>query len=273
MPAMIRPMTRITTTTTTTDAQWIDLGRIAYQPALEMQRRVHAEVLAGDRPPTVLLLEHDPVITISRRDGAAAHLLVGEERLALEGVEVCRTDRGGDITYHGPGQLVVYPILPLDRLGLNLRRYVRLLERVVIETAAAFGVEAHRDECAVGVWVGGEKSRNTQCESPSEKALPHPSSPISHLPSPISHPSRKVAAIGVRVRRWVSMHGLALNVTTNLDHFQLIVPCGLPRPVTSLHRELGDRCPILPEVKDTLIQTFQHHLADSEAPGRAGASA
>lgn len=200
-----------------------DLGRMAYAAAFDLQQQIHADVLDGRRPPTVLLLEHDPVITVSRRDSAAANLLASPAQLQAAGVELCQTDRGGDITYHGPGQLVVYPIIPLERYRLNVRQYVHLLEGVIIETLAAFGVEAQRDACAVGVWVQ----------------------------------EAKIAAIGVRVRRWVTLHGLALNVTTDLSHFKLINPCGLSRPVTSLERLLGPACPSMPQVKARL----QHALA------------
>jgi lipoyl(octanoyl) transferase len=134
------------------------------------------------------------------------------------------TDRGGDITYHGPGQLVAYPILDLNHLNLRLHEYMRLLEGVVIEACATWGVEGHRDEGATGVWVRGEEGQ-----------------------------SAKVCAMGVRVRRWVSMHGLAINVSTDLNHFDLIVACGLAgRSVTSLKALLGEAAPGMDEVKSVL---------------------
>jgi len=208
-----------------------DLGSIGYADAFERQLAAHAEVLrwrdeaeAGEERPfgRVFLLEHDPpVVTVSKRPTAATNLLASPELLAHHGIEVQPTDRGGDITYHGPGQLVVYPILDLRRLKLNLHGYMRLLEQVAINVCAAFGVPAQRDPSATGVWVPQDAQR--------------PDAPSA------SHPDgAKVCALGVRIRRWVSMHGLALNVSTNLDHFALIVPCGLVgRPVTSLHAESG----------------------------------
>ncbi|QNN24414.1 lipoyl(octanoyl) transferase LipB [Planctomycetales bacterium ZRK34] len=208
--------------------QVIDLGRIAYAKAFDVQRQWHAQVLADEAPPTLLLLEHDPVITISRRDAAASHLIAGADTLAAMGVEVQPTDRGGDITYHGPGQLVVYPILPLQHFERNIRQYIRDLEKVIITTLGQYAIDSHRDAEAVGVWV-----------------------------DPVDGPSAKIAAIGVRVRRWVTMHGLALNVTTNLDHFDLIVPCGLHRPVTSMQQQLGDQCPPMQAVKDTMVAAFK----------------
>lgn len=200
----------------------VDLSRLRYVDAYERQLAAHAEVLADrerqPRPPRagiVLTVEHEPVITVSRRAAAASHVLATPELLARHGVEVAETDRGGDVTYHGPGQLVVYPILDLNLLRLGLHDYMRLLEQSVIDTCAAFGVAAERDPTATGVWVRGASGELA-----------------------------KVAAFGVRVRRWVSMHGLAINITTNMGHFGLIVPCGLVgRPVTSLERLLGAECP------------------------------
>ncbi len=204
-----------------------DLGRMAYEPAFERQRAAWQEVLnaresGGSLGGVILLVEHDPpVITLTRR--AAANLIATPEQLQRAGVVVAETDRGGDITYHGPGQLVVYPILDLARLKWNLHRYMRELEQAVIDACASWGVEGRRDPGATGVWVGeGEGA--------------------------------KICAMGVRVRRWITMHGLAINVTTDLSHFDLIVPCGLPgRPVTSLEKVLGARRPRLDEVKGAIV--------------------
>ena len=204
-----------------------------YAEALALQRSLQQQVIAArgaNRPRSVLLLvEHDPpVITISRRAAASSHLLASAETLAEAGVEACETDRGGDITYHGPGQLVVYPILDLNTLGLRLHGYMRWLEDRVLEVLAVFDIDGHRDKDATGVWVG-----------------------------PAGH-DRKVCALGVRVSRWVSMHGLALNVNPDLTHFDLIVPCGLHgRGVTSMRRELGESCPDMGRVKDAMISAFR----------------
>lgn len=230
----------------------IDLGRMAYAEAFEVQVRHHGEVLAGrereDAPiGRLLLVEHDPpVITVSRRPGARAHLVATDELLARHGVEVCETDRGGDITYHGPGQLVVYPIIDLNRVGggLGLHAYMRMLEGIVIDVCARFGVKAGRDPGATGVWVGEGISAKEQGRA--------------RLGEPALAPSqgaRKICAMGIRVRRWVTMHGLALNVATNPDHFALIVPCGLVgRAVTSLAQELGEACPSMDEVKGAMVE-------------------
>jgi lipoyl(octanoyl) transferase len=214
----------------------IDLGRMAYEPAYRTQVSYLDQALAARNagspvPGFLLLVEHDPVITISRRAGAAKHLIATPDLLAQRGVTVAETDRGGDITYHGPGQLVAYAILDLNALNLGLHAYMRLLEQAVIDTCAAFGVPTHRDPAATGVWTDKGDA--------------------------------KIAAMGVRVRRWISLHGLALNVTTNLPNFQLIVPCGLNRPVTSLQQELGPACPTMDQAKTTLQRSLTRLIEEA----------
>lgn len=215
------------------------LGRMSYADALALQReRHHALVEArggGGGPMSLLLVEHDPpVVTLTRRPGVSEHLLVDEAQLAAMGIQLAQTDRGGDITYHGPGQLVAYPILDLNVLDLRIHSYMRLLEVVVIRTLAAFGIQAMREEEATGVWVPAEEGR-----------------------------ARKIAALGVRLSRWCSMHGLAINVDPDLSHFDLIVPCGLvDRSVTSMRQELGSDCPTLEQVREQLVDQFMAVLDD-----------
>jgi len=227
-----------------------DVGDIDYESGMALQRETHEHVLASrdaNAPQpvgTVLFVEHvPPVITVSRRHGAQQHLLATPEQLTKAGVTIAQTDRGGDITYHGPGQLVAYPILDLNRLHLNLHAYLRFLEQVVIDVSQSFGVDAHRDQCATGVWVGGDPMATDANDQTS---------------TDVRQGGRKICAIGVRVRKWITMHGLALNITTNLEHFKLIVPCGLAgRPVTSLQRELGDAaCPSMTDAKRALAHAF-----------------
>ncbi len=223
----------------------VDLGRLSYADGCAAQTRAHAEVLAAREDPSptsrapgvILLVEHDPpVITVSRRPGARDNLLATPAMLASLGVEVAETDRGGDITYHGPGQLVVYPIVDLNALGWSLHRYMRELEGAVIRACARWGVEGRRDPSATGVWIGGAK----------------------------------VCAMGVRVRRWVTTHGLALNVAPDLGHFDLIVPCGLAgRPVTSLARELGDASPTMDVVKAAVVEELRAAMVGAPESPRA----
>jgi lipoyl(octanoyl) transferase len=234
-----------------------DLGRMAYGEAVALQRQLQGAVInrrkaeqAGRRRAGYLLLvEHDPpVITVSRRKGVRQHLTATEEQIQAAGVVVAETDRGGDITYHGPGQLVAYLIVDLNVLGLRIHGYMRMLEQVVIDTLERFGIAGHRDESATGVWVDCQDA-----ETPRRGEKAH------GLPSVGS--DAKICAMGVRISRWVSMHGLALNVTTNLDHFSLIIPCGLVgRSVTSMGRLLGDACPPMDEVKRVLAGKFKHAL-------------
>ena len=218
-----------------------DLGRLGYAEAYDLQERLNAEVLArrksGAEPAgELLLVEHDPVITVSRRPGAAGHVLKSEDRLREHGVSLAQTNRGGDVTYHGPGQLVAYPIFDLKRLGVGIHDHVCLLEESVIDILASFGVEGHRDPEATGVWVEHEGV------------------------------NAKICAIGIRVRRWVTLHGLAINVRPDLSHFDLIVPCGLHgRTVTSLERLLGDRAPSMDEVKQELANAMGVRLRDHGA--------
>lgn len=217
-----------------------------YAEALDVQRAHLDEVLAARQAgaPQVgrlLLVEHEPVITLTRRAETGGHLLADADTLDRAGVAVARTDRGGDITYHGPGQLVAYPILDLNVLRLRLVEYMRLLESVVIETVDQFGIAAHAEKGATGVWVD-----------------------LAVRPGAVDEPrAAKIAAMGVRVRRWVSMHGLALNVEPNLSHFDLIVPCGLPgRGVTSMRQLLGRGCPSMDSVKDALVASMSRAVAN-----------
>lgn len=221
------------------DLRVIDLGLREYAAAYQVQLMHHEEVLASRDSPIhlgyLLLVEHPPVVTISRRDAAKDHLLASPEFLATRGITVRETDRGGDITYHGPGQLVVYPILDLNHLKLGIHAYMRLLEESVIQTLGAYGVSGTRDATATGVWV------------------PH------------GEQLAKIAAMGVRVRRWVAMHGLSLNVSPDMGHYQHIVPCGLAgRPVTSMRDVLGAASPVMDSVKQTLVGELSRLIHEAE---------
>jgi lipoyl(octanoyl) transferase len=228
-----------------------DLGRMAYVPALALQRDTHQRVVDGSAPQTVMLVEHDAVITVSRRPDAHRHVLAETGRLAQLGIDLQTTDRGGDVTYHGPGQLVVYPILNLDPLGLNVGRYMRLLERAVADTVAAFGVQACLVKGATGVWADSRSS-----SSPGEGLLGD-----EELTGP-----RKLCALGVRVSRGVTMHGFALNVDPQMEHFETIVPCGLSGcGIASLKQILGDNTPTMPQVKDQIIVSLRRCLREVAA--------
>jgi len=197
------------------------LGRVPYARGLEVQERLVLERQKGLIPDQLLLLEHDPVFTLGR-NAQRENVLLPAEVLRERGFSVFETGRGGDVTFHGPGQLVAYPILDLSPDRRDVHRYVRDLEEVMIRTCADYGVEAGRVPGLTGTWVGREK----------------------------------IGAIGVRISRWVTSHGLALNVTTDLAPFDLIVPCGIrDRGPTSLERLLGRKV-ALDDVMDALARHF-----------------
>lgn len=206
----------------------LDLGVIGYEPCWKLQNDLAAAVAAGERPETLLLLEHPHTYTCGRR-GGRDHLLVSDEQLAREGITVLDVDRGGDITYHGPGQLVAYPVIDLHRQwgAIDYHAYLRLLEEALIGTLAYFSITASRVPGYSGVWAG--------------------------LPGR----EEKIAAIGVKVdARGITTHGIALNVATDLSFFHRIIPCGISdRGVTSMAVLLG-RAPDLSEVKAAFTEHF-----------------
>jgi len=194
---------------------------VSYRTMLECQRETREAVHRGDAPHTLFLLEHPPVITCGRQTDTA-NLLRSPEWLHAEGIEVAETDRGGDVTYHGPGQLVAYPILNLNVLRPSVGWYLRRLEDTLIGLLADYGIEGGRVEGLTGVWTGGAK----------------------------------IAAIGIGVREWVTFHGCALNIDPDLTHFGHIVPCGIAdKPVTSMREQLGN-VPLLTEVRGRFVQHF-----------------
>lgn len=188
-----------------------NIERISYTDALALQHRFHEYCVSGRISGMLLLLEHDPVITMGVKT-RQTNILASAQLLDAMGIQLVETDRGGDVTYHGPGQLVGYPILPLRGIGCDLHAYLRTLEQCIIDTLGEFGLEGRRNGPA-GVWVG----------------------------------DKKVCSIGIAVRKWVTYHGFALNVNPNLSHFSLINPCGLEASrITSMAELLSD----LPAIED-----------------------
>lgn len=202
-------------------AKW--LGRVPYKKCWDYQLALHAEVVSGKSPSTILLLEHEPVVTVGRH-GDSTNIYFTPEQLAAKGIDLHYVERGGDVTYHGPGQLVGYPLLNLKEMDISVAEYLRTLEESLISLLAAYGLETHREAGFTGVW----------------------------------HKHAKVTAIGIAVKRWVSFHGFALNVTTDLDYFKLINPCGLSRPVTSIKELTG----IEMDCK-TVAESYLEHFARS----------
>ncbi len=212
-------------------------GILPYTEALELQRRCLSQVLEEPREGSgfLILLQHEPVVTIGRR-GGMENVLASEARLALEGIELLHTNRGGDVTYHGPGQVVGYPIIPLDMHGRDVHLYLRRLESVLITTLADYGIRAGRVPGLTGVWVGDEK----------------------------------VTAIGIAISHWITYHGFALNVDPNLSHFELIRPCGIDgKGVTSISRLLGRKVDER-EVEERLILHFGEEFGFSRIEERQG---
>ncbi|HEY7911693.1 MAG TPA: lipoyl(octanoyl) transferase LipB [Blastocatellia bacterium] len=199
----LRPLTTDPRPLVSVAGHW--LGRVGYSEGLRLQERAVEQLRQGEASEQLFLLEHPPVFTLGR--GAnSANILATPEELRARAIEVHETGRGGDVTYHGPGQLVGYPVINLKPDRCDVHRYVRDLEEVLIRTVAEYGISAGRIPGLTGVWVGDEK----------------------------------LAAIGVRIARWVTSHGFALNVNTNLSYFQMIVPCGITdKGVTSMARLLG----------------------------------
>ena len=199
------------------------LGTVGYPEALAMQRALVEERRADRVPDLLLLLQHPAVITVGvKGDGGRSNVVATPERLSELGIAVEETGRGGDVTYHGPGQIVGYPIVDLRSDRQDVHRYVRDLEEVMIRTCAGYGLESGRIKGLTGTWIGAEK----------------------------------IGAIGVRISRWITSHGFAFNVSTRLDHFQLIVPCGISdRGVTSLEKATG-RTMAIEEVEDRMIGHF-----------------
>lgn len=205
-----------------------DLGRISYQEAWDYQQELLAQAIVikrhnRNRVSTdidwklqqhhLLFCDHPPVYTLGK-SGKKEHLLLNETELEEQGFEFFKINRGGDITYHGPGQVIAYPIFDLDEFFTDVHRYVRTLEEVVIRMLVEYGIAGGREEGYTGVWLAGNETQ----------------------------PKRKICAIGVHLSRWVTMHGFALNVQTDLGHFQNIVPCGIndsDKDVTSMEQELG----------------------------------
>ena len=229
--------------TSTEPARVLDLGLVDYEAALHLQTDLRDRRIAGDIPDTLLLLEHPPVITLGR-SGSMGNVLAPETELAERGIRLFHSNRGGDVTYHGPGQIVGYPILDLTFHGTDLRKHLWKLEDVLILALDGLGVKGRRRDGYTGVWVG----RN------------------------------KIASIGIHVKRWVTMHGFALNVAPDMEHLSLIHHCGITdAPMTSVEKALARPVPredVRLRIKNAFAQVFGLAYTDavaSRAPSRAKA--
>ena len=206
----------------------IDLGYMDYQSTWDLQKGYHKKVLNGDTTDTLLLVEHESVYTLGK-NANENHLL----QSAPEDAKIFHIERGGDITYHGPGQLVGYPILDLHRYNTSISWYMRRLEQVIIDTLNEYGIKAGVKEGLTGVWVGDEK----------------------------------IGAQGVRISRWVTMHGFALNVNTDLDYYSGIIPCGIfEYGVTSMEKIVGEKLN-MGKVKKSILKSFHQAFQNQEKAG------
>jgi lipoate-protein ligase B len=234
------------------------LGRRPYGEVLELQRAMAAERIAGARPDTLLLVEHDPVVTLGRST-KREHLLLNAQALAARGIELFDIERGGDVTFHGPGQLVGYPIIDLQQHRQDLHWYLRQVEQTLIDALATFGIAGGRVEKYTGVWV--EQAAGHGLQAADSNRDPQPAT---------RSPQRKIASIGVHARQWVTWHGFALNVSTDLSYFDCMVPCGISGvTMTSMERELK-RAVTVAEVSDQVIAAFERKFElQLVAPTRA----
>lgn len=218
--------------------KYLDPGRVSYEEGLAIQNFIHKSLTNSKKneltndglDQTLILCEHTPVYTLGK-SGKLDNLLYSEEELVSEGIEYFNTNRGGDITYHGPGQIVGYPIIDMDFFYHDVHRYVRDIEEVIIRSLSGIGIESFRVEGLTGVWVNGKLE--------------------GHI--------NKICAIGIHMSRWVTLHGFALNVNTDLQYFKGIIPCGISesnKSVTSISEELG-RIIDISEVKEIIIKKFE----------------
>ena len=223
----------------------IDLGTLAYGEALKLQRAVANARISGQVGDALLLVEHPPVITLGRGT-KPGHLVASEAQLRARGVELYEVERGGDITFHGPGQLVGYPILDLKTHRQDLHWYLRQVEEVIIQALGPLGLPCVRNPGKTGVWTAGPGA-------------------------PSSAPLKKIGSIGVHARDWVTWHGFALNVTTDLSFFDLIVPCGISdATMTTVEQELATAFPGPGRVTDAIVRSFESVFGVAAEPRSRG---
>ncbi len=222
--------TRAIVETTKTKCQVMQLGLIEYNAAYSIQKELVAKRIRGEVPDTLILLEHEPVITVGR-SGSLNNIHISEETRLKEKIALFKINRGGGVTYHGPGQLVGYPILNLNGYGRDIHKFLRLLEEVIIKVLAGYGLEALRVPGLTGVWVG----------------------------------QKKIASIGVGVRKWVSFHGFSLNVAPDMKHFSYINPCGLDDDKMTSMKELLGREICVDDVREKVVKNFSEVFGVAES--------
>ena len=251
----------------TPEVRVVRAGLVPYEEARATQRRLEGARHAGEVPDVLLLLEHPPVYTKGRRS-EPGHLPMGEDWYRMQGIDVCETDRGGQVTYHGPGQLVAYPILDLAAFGGDVHAFVRGLERVMIDALAAFGIQAQVFAGLTGVWTAGEPPIASGEVGPQRTPVGDPTLPGGE--------ARKIGSIGIHVNRGITTHGLAINVNNDLQPFDWIVPCAIDGVrMTSVCRERGaeqDMDAFADSVRDAFAEVYEREPVETTLGALEGAS-
>ncbi len=222
----------------------LKLGLEDYRRTCEIQKELVRKKQQEKIPDTLMLVEHPPVFTIGK-SGKGNNILVSLERIKEEGIEIIEVDRGGDITYHGPGQIVGYPIIDLKNYGKDIHLYLRMLEEVIIRLLEKFNIQAKRIKGMTGVWVYPVRNKAPKATASDE---------YRKISNGVGN--EKIASIGIAVSRWVTYHGFALNVSPNMQYFTMINPCGLGRGVTSMKEQLKERCPPKKQIEEKLAEIF-----------------
>jgi len=231
-------------------ADIVNLGLKDYRQTYEIQKEFVARRLKGQIPDTLILVEHTPVFTIGK-SGSKKNILVSLEKINEKGIEIIEVNRGGDITYHGPGQIVGYPIIDLRNYGKDIHLYLRRIEGILIKLLEKFGIKADRIEGMTGVWVYPVRNPATNAmEDIPAVFLRKQNAGIT------SEEVKKIASIGIALNKWVTYHGFALNVEPNMEHFRMINPCGLGREITSMKEQLKELCPPQKRIEKKLSEIF-----------------
>lgn len=219
----------------------LNLGFKNYQQTYKIQKELVKKRHEGKISDTLILVEHPPVFTIGK-SGSKKNILAPFKKIKQEGIEIIEVDRGGDITYHGPGQIVGYPIIDLKNYGKDIHLYLRMLEEVLIKLLDDFDIKAERIKGMTGVWVYPVRNKAPKATASDEYRR-------------ISN-GKKIASIGIGVSKWITYHGFALNIAPDMGHFAMINPCGLGKGVTSMKEQLDSKCPPQNKIEEKLVESF-----------------
>jgi lipoate-protein ligase B len=225
----------------------VNLGLKDYQQSYKIQKEFVKKRQEGKITDTLIFVEHPPVFTIGR-NGSRKNILASSERLKKEKIKIYEIDRGGDITYHGPGQIVGYPIIDLRKYGKDIHIYLRTLEEILIKMLEHFSISAERIKGMTGVWI------NPVRNNPHFLLSQESSGDDSGISNGVN--DKKIASIGIGISKWITYHGFSLNIDPNMKHFEMINPCGLGKPITSMKEQLNSKCPKRGEIEEKLTEIF-----------------